>query len=40
MRYAILLAVLVGFGSGCGGIQVAGEFSYSRGGATVSVQFR
>ena len=40
MRYAILLALLVAFSAGCGGIQVAGEVSYSRGGATVSVQFR
>jgi PBP1b-binding outer membrane lipoprotein LpoB len=40
MRHAILVAIIVLFGAGCSGIQVAGEVSYSRGGAAVSVHFR
>lgn len=40
MRHAVLLLVAVFFGAGCGAIQMAGEFSYTRDGATVSVHFR
>lgn len=40
MRHAVLCLVAIIFGAGCGAIQVAGEFSYTRGGTTVSVHFR
>ena len=43
MRYVVLLVlagILLVSGTGCGGIQVGGMVTYTRGGASVSVNFQ
>ena len=40
MRYvvpSVLAGILLIFGTGCGGMQVGGMITYTRGGASVSV---